>query len=141
MISVAGACTVLGAGDSGGPSTSHTVLLIQMLQVGDNSILCENIGHTYSSLGDYEKVLIYWIRDDFLLGFDPNLRRFSRFQRFSAISFTYFVFIHSTRPSATATMAPSNYCVDSRLGIPSRKGFCCLDPMDPPADGLASIMV
>jgi len=38
--------------------------------IGDNSILCENIGHTYSSLGDYEKAREYFTKGLALLGAD-----------------------------------------------------------------------
>lgn len=38
--------------------------------VGDNSILCENIGHTYSSIGDYEKAREYFTKGLMLLGPD-----------------------------------------------------------------------
>jgi tetratricopeptide (TPR) repeat protein len=43
---------------------------VQESLIGDNSILCENIGHTYSSLGDYEKAREYFSKGLALLGPD-----------------------------------------------------------------------
>lgn len=44
------------------------LFLEQESLIGDNSILCENIGHTYSSLGDYEKAREYFTKGLALLG-------------------------------------------------------------------------
>jgi len=46
------------------------LFLEQEALIGDNSILCENIGHTYSSLGDYEKAREYFTKGLSLLGPD-----------------------------------------------------------------------
>ena len=46
------------------------LFLEQESLIGDNSILCENIGHTYSSLGDYEKAREYFTKGLALLGPD-----------------------------------------------------------------------
>eukprot|EP00656_Telonema_subtile_P006235 TRINITY_DN12862_c0_g1_i3.p1 TRINITY_DN12862_c0_g1~~TRINITY_DN12862_c0_g1_i3.p1 ORF type:complete len:440 (-),score=94.38 TRINITY_DN12862_c0_g1_i3:133-1452(-) len=46
------------------------LFLEQESLIGDNSILCENIGHTYSSMGDYQKARESFLKGLTLLGPD-----------------------------------------------------------------------